>query len=75
MLGLTSILKPIYLINSESESGKGRADLILIPKTDRYNHAFIIEYKICDKDESENLKLVAEIGLKQIKEKKYNVKV
>ncbi|CAG8735503.1 11742_t:CDS:2, partial [Racocetra persica] len=56
----------------EQESGQGRADLILIPKSKPLHHAFIIEYKACDREEE--LDLTAQKGLKQIKNKKYNVK-
>ena len=75
MIGLMISLKPIYHFNGELESGKGRADLILLPKTDRYKHAFIIEYKVCNKDQTKDLNLEAENGLNQIKERKYNAKV
>ncbi|CAG8455594.1 21727_t:CDS:2 [Gigaspora margarita] len=73
VLSLIHILRPIYLITSEQESGKGRIDLTLIPKSIRYNHAFILEYKVCN--EEKELELTAEKGLNQIKDKKYNLKV
>ncbi|CAG8782568.1 38305_t:CDS:2 [Gigaspora margarita] len=71
-LCLTEILNPTFLITSEQESGKGRSDLTLIPKYNHTNHAFIIEYKVCN--EEKDLDLTSEKGLKQIKDKKYNIK-
>jgi hypothetical protein len=73
VLGLMHILRPTYLITSEQESGQGRADLTLIPKSKRLHHSFIIEYKTCDHEKE--LDLTAEAGLKQIKVKQYNTKV
>ncbi|WP_425360431.1 MULTISPECIES: AAA family ATPase [unclassified Candidatus Tisiphia] len=47
MLGLINTLSPGYVIDSERETGSGRADIILLPKAGKQNNAIIIEYKIC----------------------------
>ncbi|WP_341761281.1 AAA family ATPase [Candidatus Tisiphia endosymbiont of Thecophora atra] len=73
MLGIVNMLAPSYTTSSEQESGDGRADLIMIPKASKGDKAMIIEYKIAKP--SEDLALVAQMGLKQIIDKQYDVKV
>ncbi|WP_342267705.1 AAA family ATPase [Candidatus Tisiphia endosymbiont of Empis tessellata] len=73
MLGLVNMLAPSYIIASEQESGSGRADIIMIPKVGKEDKAIIIEYKIAKN--TEDLALVAKMGLKQIIDKQYDVKV
>jgi hypothetical protein len=73
MLGLVNMLSSSYIITSEQESGSGRADIIMIPKAGREDNAIIIEYKIAKN--TEDLALVAQMGLKQIIDKQYDVKV
>ncbi|WP_341761067.1 AAA family ATPase [Candidatus Tisiphia endosymbiont of Thecophora atra] len=73
MLGLVNILSPSYIIASEQESGSGRADIIMIPKSSKGDKAIIIEYKIAKN--AEDLALVAQMGLKQIIDKQYDVKI
>ncbi|WP_375332841.1 AAA family ATPase [Candidatus Tisiphia endosymbiont of Psammoecus bipunctatus] len=70
MLGLVNMLAPSYIIASEQESGRGRADIIMIPKAGREDKAIIIEYKIAKN--AEDLLSVAKIGLKQ---KQYDTKI
>ncbi|WP_375331051.1 AAA family ATPase [Candidatus Tisiphia endosymbiont of Oplodontha viridula] len=73
MLGLVNMLAPSYIIASEQESGRGRADIIMIPKAGREDKAIIIEYKIAKN--AEDLFSVAKMGLKQIIDKQYDTKI
>ncbi|MCC8484194.1 MAG: PD-(D/E)XK nuclease domain-containing protein, partial [Rickettsia endosymbiont of Labidopullus appendiculatus] len=73
MLGLINTLSPGYIIDSERETGNGRADIMLLPKTGNQNNAIIIEYKICKS--SDILVSVAKEGLDQILRKKYEAKI
>ncbi|MFU7503348.1 MAG: PD-(D/E)XK nuclease domain-containing protein, partial [Candidatus Tisiphia sp.] len=73
MLGLINMLAPSYIIASEQESGSGRADVIMIPKAGKGDKAIIIEYKIAKN--TEDLASVAKIGLNQIIDKQYDVKI
>jgi len=73
MLGLVMNLSTNYIITSEHESGKGRADLTLIAKAGKQTSAIILEYKIAKNiDELDN---IAKIGLKQINQKQYDIKL
>ncbi|WP_342278332.1 AAA family ATPase [Candidatus Tisiphia endosymbiont of Myopa tessellatipennis] len=73
MLGLVNMLSSAYIITSEQESGSGRADIIMIPKVGKEDKAIIIEYKIAKN--TEDLALVAQMGLKQIIDKQYDTKI
>jgi hypothetical protein len=73
MLGLINMLSPSYIIASEQESGSGRADIIMIPKASKGDKAIIIEYKIAKN--KKDLASVAKIGLNQIIDKQYDVKI
>ncbi|MDR0329934.1 MAG: PD-(D/E)XK nuclease domain-containing protein, partial [Rickettsia sp.] len=73
MLGLINMLAPSYIIASEQESGSGRADVIMIPKAGKGDKAIIIEYKIAKN--TEDLASVVKIGLNQIIDKQYDVKI
>ncbi|WP_425360944.1 AAA family ATPase [Candidatus Tisiphia endosymbiont of Stenodema calcarata] len=73
MLGLINMLSPSYIIASEQESGSGRADIIMIPKASKGDKAIIIEYKIAKN--KKDLASVAKMGLKQIIDKQYDVKI
>ncbi|MDN3030786.1 MAG: AAA family ATPase [Candidatus Tisiphia sp.] len=73
MLGLINTLASDYIIDSERETGSGRADIILIPRAGKQNNAIIIEYKICKSPDI--LESVAKEGLDQIVRKKYETKI
>ncbi|WP_425362821.1 AAA family ATPase [Candidatus Tisiphia endosymbiont of Hybos culiciformis] len=73
MLGLINILTPDYIIESERETGNGRADIMLLPKVRKQNNAIIIEYKICKSPDI--LESVAKAGLDQIVKKRYEAKI
>ena len=69
MFCLLNCLSYYYQIESEAESGQGRADVVLIPKTSHRDHAMVIEYKV-GQDVSD-LPSLAEAGLRQIEAKGY----
>ena len=69
MMCLLCCLSCYYQIESEQESGMGRADVVLIPKTSHKDQAMVIEYKV-SKDASD-LPAQAEAGLLQIEAKGY----
>ena len=73
MLGLLSILSSGYMLESERESGMGRADAVLIPKVGHGEQALVIEYKVSQ--ELEGLPAMAEAGLAQIASKGYGAQV
>ena len=63
-----------YFVEKERETGKGRADLLIIPKeTAPFPFAVILEYKIASK--GEDLKTVAQSALDQIEAKEYASKI
>jgi hypothetical protein len=74
ILGMVSSFESLYHIDSERETGKGRADLLLIPKAETpKKQGIVIEYKV-GKD-IESLKQRAKEGLAQINAKGYDTKV
>ncbi|MCC8419243.1 MAG: ATP-binding protein [Rickettsia endosymbiont of Glossina mortisans submortisans] len=73
MLGLLNTITVTHIIDSEKETGTGRADIVLIPKIGQNNNAIIIEYKVAKKEE--DLELAAESGLAQINNKQYDTKL
>ncbi len=73
MLGLINMLALGYIIDSDRETGSGRADIILIPQVGKNENAIIIEYKVCKT--SEDLEATAKAGLKQIIDKQYDTKI
>ncbi|MCC8371151.1 MAG: PD-(D/E)XK nuclease domain-containing protein, partial [Rickettsia endosymbiont of Pseudomimeciton antennatum] len=73
MLGLINMLASDYIIESERESGSGRADIVLLPKIGKSDNAIIVEYKISKT--LEELEPMAKLGLEQINNKCYDAKV
>ena len=70
MFGLLYCLSCYYQIESEPESGRGRPDVVLIPKAAAHkDQAMVIEYKV-GQDISE-LPSLAEAGLRQIETQGY----
>ena len=69
MLGLLLSLSDYYLIESERESGRGRPDVMLIPKATHGDQAMVIEYKVGQ--DVAGLPGLAEEGLSQIRAKGY----
>ena len=73
MLCLMSLLAAYYRVESEYESGLGRADAVLIPKSSSNPQALILEYKVGK--EVEELPDTAKAGLAQLLQKDYAAKV
>ena len=71
VLGLIVDLQDKYIITSNRESGFGRYDVMLEPKNPRENDAIILEFKVYDEEDEENLKATVQSALAQIEEKQY----
>ncbi len=69
VLGLLANLRDIYEILSNHETGFGRADVIMRPKTHQYNQGYIIEFKTTG-EKTDAHKAVMD-ALLQIDERKY----
>ena len=74
VLGLLVDLREEYLLKSNRESGFGRYDVMLIPK-DRTSPAIVMEFKVFDGDEEQDLKDTVQAALKQIEEKQYDTEL
>ncbi|MCD6450707.1 MAG: AAA family ATPase [Thermotogaceae bacterium] len=74
LLGMLAIAVNGYAVESEMESGYGRLDVVVYPKSKEYgNYAAIFEVKRADKDES--LEKISKEALNQIRERKYHSKM
>jgi hypothetical protein len=71
VLGLMVDLRDRYSVLSNRESGFGRYDIMLTPKNEE-DDAIIIEFKVRDSDDEEDLKATVQEALHQIDEKQYN---
>ena len=71
VLGLIVDLQDKYIITSNRESGFGRYDVMLEPKRPQEDDAIILEFKVYDGDDEENLKATVQSALAQIEEKQY----
>ena len=74
VLGLLVDLREEYLLKSNRKSGFGRYDVMLIPK-DRTRPAIVMEFKVFDGDEEQDLKDTVQAALKQIEEKQYDTEL
>ena len=76
VLGLLVELRDIYEIKSNRESGYGRYDVLLVPKSDdrKYN-AIILEFKVFDSYDESTLEDTAQSALRQIEEKNYDAEL
>ena len=76
VLGLLVELRDIYEIKSNRESGYGRYDVMLVPKSDdrKYN-AIILEFKVYDSYDESTLEDTAQSALRQIEEKNYDAEL
>ncbi len=70
VLGLMVDLQDRYVITSNRESGFGRYDVMLEPKKE-WDYAYILEFKVHDADDEENLQDTVAAALHQIEEKQY----
>ena len=72
VLGLLVELQDRYAVLSNRESGFGRYDVMLVPKNKNADKAFIIEFKVVNKNRGEKcLEDALENALKQIDDKNY----
>lgn len=71
VLGLMASLQDRYLITSNRESGFGRYDVMLEPRTGEYD-GILMEFKICDPQEEAGLPETVKAALTQIEEKQYD---
>lgn len=73
MLGLCAVLSDRYQVRSNRESGLGRFDIMLIPRT-KSLPGFIYEFKFTN-NKNTDLNVLADEALKQINEKKYDTEL
>ena len=71
VLGLLVDLAGDYTVTSNRESGFGRYDVMIEPKDIKKNPAFILEFKVHDRDDEDTLQDTVEAALAQIEEKQY----
>ncbi len=71
ILGLMVDLADKYLITSNRESGFGRYDVCLEPKSNS-DPAYVLEFKVHDPDDEDSLEDTVQNALSQIKEKNYD---
>ena len=70
VLGLLVELSDRYVITSNRESGFGRYDVMLEPKTGDYD-GIILGFKVFDSEDEGDLKDTVQVALTQIEEKHY----
>ena len=71
VLGLMVDLQRDYIVTSNRESGFGRYDVMIEPKSPEKNPAVVIEFKVYDTEDEKSLKDTAQAALAQIEEKQY----
>ena len=74
VLGLLVSLRDEYQLKSNRESGYGRYDVMLIPKS-REKDAIVMEFKVYDEEEKKGLSETVAAALKQIDEKNYDAEL
>ena len=74
VLGLAVELADRYIITSNRESGFGRYDVMMEPRSGM-NNAVIIEFKVRDSGEEKSLEDTADAALKQIEEQQYQAEL
>lgn len=72
VLGLMVELSGRYVITSNRESGFGRYDVMLEPKNISEDNAIILEFKVLDDYDEQDLKDTVAAALQQIEEKQYS---
>ena len=70
VLGLMAELSGRYVITSNRESGFGRYDVMLEPRSGQ-DDAIILEFKVHDSEDEKDLEETAAAALAQIEEKQY----
>ena len=73
VLGLLVEVRDLYEIRSNRESGYGRYDVMLIPKTKK-NDGIILEFKVKESEEK-TLEETVQMALAQIEAKKYDAEL
>ena len=73
VLGLLVEVRDLYEIRSNRESGYGRYDVMLIPKTKK-NDGIILEYKVKEAEEK-TLEETVQTALAQIEDKEYDTEL
>ena len=71
VLGLMVDLQDRYVITSNRESGFGRYDVMLEPKNPEKDDALILEFKVHDPIDEDDLQDTVKKALSQIEEKQY----
>lgn len=74
VLGLLVDLRERYQVRSNRESGYGRYDVMLIPKTAE-DDAMILEFKVKNQNMEKTLEETLQSALQQIREKKYDTEL
>lgn len=74
VLGIMIELKDSYYITSNRESGYGRYDVMLEPMEPEKT-AFVLEFKVQNKEAEATLKDTVAVALKQIEDKKYDTEL
>lgn len=74
LLGMTVIFSENYYTSSNRESGEGRYDIMLLPKTHTLP-GIIIEVKAAKKASAAELKKLSALALLQIEQKKYDTEL
>ncbi|MBQ2800634.1 MAG: AAA family ATPase [Lachnospiraceae bacterium] len=74
VLGIMIELKDSYYITSNRESGYGRYDVMLEPMEPE-KPAFVLEFKVQNKEAEATLKDTVAVALKQIEDKKYDTEL
>lgn len=72
VLGLMVDLRDRFIITSNRESGFGRYDVMLEPRDKSKDNGFIIEFKVHDPDDEQNLQDTVAMALKQIDDMHYD---
>ena len=75
MLGLLVDLCESYILTSNRESGFDRYDVMLEPRDLAKGDAFILEFKVHDADDEDDLKATVFAALDQIEAKGYTQKL
>jgi len=73
VLGLLANLRSVYDVRSNAESGLGRADILMIPKTITYPVGYVFEFKSVPRDE--DIEASARCALDQIRDKQYDTHI
>lgn len=71
VLGLITSLRKIYKITSNRESGFGRYDVVLEPRSPKQDDAVILEFKIAEPEKEKSMEDTVRAALEQIIDKKY----